>query len=120
MEGEDGGQGREKQKPLHVTDRQTYTHFIIIYISSAWQGEGKISKNVTDRHFIIIYISPAWQGEGKISKNVTNTQTDRHTLHHYIYISSLAGGRENKQKCDRHTHTHFRIYISRDSYILMR
>ena len=44
-------------------DRQTDIHFIIIYISSAWQGEGKISKNVTYIHtyihFIIIYISSA-------------------------------------------------------------
>ena len=69
MEGEDGRQGR---------DTQTYTHFIIIYISSAWLGEGKISKNITHRH----------------------------TLHHYIYIVSLAGGRKNKQKRDTQTDTH--------------
>ena len=37
----------------------------------------------TNRHFIIIYISSAWQGEGKISKNVTNKQTDTSSL--YIY-----------------------------------
>ena len=46
------------------------------YISSAFQREGKISKNVTDRQtdidFIIIYISSAFQREGKISKNVTD------------------------------------------------
>merc|ERR1712212_1055568 len=89
----------------------TYTSSL--YISSAWQGEGKISKNVTHRqthihfiiiyiislaggrqnkqkrdtqthiHFIIIYISSAWQGEGKISKNMTHRHTDTHTLHHY-------------------------------------
>ena len=39
----------------------TGRHFIIIYISSAWQGEGKISKNVTYRHtyihFTIIYVA---------------------------------------------------------------
>ena len=35
----------------------TNIHFIIIYISTAWQGEGKISKNVTNILFIIIYIS---------------------------------------------------------------
>jgi len=41
--------------------------------------------------------------------------THTHTLHHYIYIVSLAGGRQNKQKRDRHTHTHtlhHYIYIS--------
>ena len=51
------------------------------------QGQTKYAKTwQIHRHFIIICISAAWQGEGKISKNVTNTQTDRHTLHHYIYI----------------------------------
>ena len=50
----------------NVTNKQTHIHFIIIYISAAWQGEGKISKNVTNKQthipFIIIYISSAWQG----------------------------------------------------------
>ena len=41
VEGEDGRHGR---------DTHTVIHFIIIYISSAWQGEGKISKNVTHTH----------------------------------------------------------------------
>ena len=48
-------------------------------------------------------LSEIWkarQGEGKRSKNMTNIQT----LHHYIYIVSLAGGRQNKQKRDKHTH----------------
>ena len=53
----------------NVTNTQTDIHFIIIYISAAWQGEGKISKNVTyrhtDRHFTIIYISAAWQEKTK-------------------------------------------------------
>ena len=35
-------------------------------------------------HFI--YISSAWQGEGKISKNVTYIQTYRHFNIIYIYI----------------------------------
>ena len=37
--------------------------------------------------------------------------TDIHTLHHYIYIVSLAGGRQNKQKRDTHTELHHYIYI---------
>ena len=62
------------------------------------------------QNFIIIYIPLAWQGKGKISKNVTYIHTE---LHHYIYIVSLAGGRQNKQKCNKHTHIHFIIiYIS--------
>ena len=36
-------------------------------------------------------------------------QTNKNTLHHYIYIVSLAGGRQNKQKRDRHF---IIIYIS--------
>ena len=48
----------ESNLGMQKRDIHTYTHFIIIYISSAWQGKGKISKNVT-------YIQ---------------------TLHHYIYI----------------------------------
>ena len=84
-----------------------------------WEPTGGVSSNLaiwaktwqTDIHFIIIYISPAWQGEGKISKNVTNTQT----LHHYIYIASLAGGRQNKQKRDRQTYTSS-LYICHHHY----
>ena len=34
--------------------------------------------------------------------HLTYKQTE---LHHYIYIVSLAGGRQNKQKCDKHTYT---------------
>ena len=38
----------------------TNTHFIIIYISSAWQGEGKISKNVTDTPSLYIHRQLGW------------------------------------------------------------
>ena len=40
----------ESNLGMQKRDIHTYTHFIIIYISSAWQGEGKISKNVTYIH----------------------------------------------------------------------
>ena len=68
--GERAGAGERAEDALH-THKHTHTHihFIIIYISSAWQGEGKISKNVTNKqthiHFIIIYISAAWQEKTK-------------------------------------------------------
>ena len=43
-------QWKARMEGKGVTHRHTDIHFIIIYISSAWQGEGKISKNVTHRH----------------------------------------------------------------------
>ena len=76
-----GGRQNKQKRDKH-TDRHTLHHYI--YINSL-AGEGKISKNVTNKHtdihFIIIYISTAWQGEGKISKNVTNI----HFIIIYIY-----------------------------------
>ena len=51
--------------------------------------------------------SSAWQGKGKISKNMTDRHTYTSSL--YIYIISLAGERQNKQKRDRQTYTHFII-----------
>ena len=42
----------------------TNRHFIIIYISSAWQGEGKISKNITDTSSLYIY-RQLGRGKGK-------------------------------------------------------
>ena len=57
-----------------MTDRHDYLEWIIIYISSAWQGKGKISKNVTHTHFIIIYISTSSSSPSSLSSSSSSSE----------------------------------------------
>ena len=73
----------ESNLGMQKRDRHTLHHNIYI-VSLAGGRENKQKRDrQTDIHFIIIYISSAWQGEGKISKNVTDKQTYTSSL--YIY-----------------------------------
>ena len=55
-------------------------------------------------HYISDIILSTYTGDSRVPY--------RQTLHHYIYIVSLAGGRQNKQKRDIHTDTSS-LYIYR-------
>ena len=54
---------------------------IIIIITRPWPAFGRLGLGGSS--------GVKTMGKGKISKNVTHTQTDTHTLHHYIYITII-------------------------------